>query len=197
MQRRGLEAATNLVDRLIRSVDGDARSGADEDGDRAGAAGPTEDLVRLWVEVVRMGLDAFGQFLPAAAAGGDNATLDIHDGGSRGIVRVEANAPGQAGDTTDSGLPTELWLHNGSARSYCDVSLLCGDLRAADGATLPAAAVRFEPAVVDLPPRSSRGVVVSIRPDAPPGTYRGVVLVGGVPDSWLPIEVAVNSLPEV
>jgi hypothetical protein len=83
----------------------------------------------------------------------------------------------------------EVWLHNGSAADYSEVALHCGDLRASDGAVLSAASVRFDPSVVDLPARSSRGVAVSVSADVPPGTYRGVVLAAGVPDAWLPIEV--------
>jgi hypothetical protein len=84
-----------------------------------------------------------------------------------------------------------VWLHNGSGAAYSDVGLHCGDLRASDRTVLPAASVRFDPSVVDLPARSSRGVVVSVDADVPSGTYRGVVLAAGVPDAWLPIEVVV------
>ena len=56
---------------------------------------------------------------------------------------------------------------------------------------LPAASVRFDPPVVDLPARSSRGVDVSVDADLPAGTYRGVVLAAGIPDAWLPVEVVV------
>ena len=90
-----------------------------------------------------------------------------------------------------AGAEAEVWLHNGSEAAYADVGLHCGDLRASHGGVLPAASVRFDPSVVDLPARSSRGVVVSVDADVPPGTYRGVVLAAGVPDAWLPIEVVV------
>jgi len=205
VQRRGLLAANELVDRLVRSVDGDDIDGTEPHDTSAGsgaprrdastapsAAGPTDDLVRLWVEVVRLGLETFGQFLmpggpgrPDSAAHG--ATLDVPTGASTGIVRVSDVPPASDGGTDRAG--AELWLHNGSAADYSDVALHCGDLRASDGAVLSAASVRFDPSVVDLPARSSRGVAVSVSADVPPGTYRGVVLAAGVPDAWLPIEV--------
>jgi hypothetical protein len=208
VQRRGLLAANELVDRLVRSVDGEGDGpGGPHDTSAGGAAGPrdaaasstpgpTDDLVRLWVEVVRLGLDTFGQFLmpggpgrPDSAAHG--ATLDVPTGASTGVVRVSdvPPAPPSDGDTDRAG--AEVWLHNGSAADYSDVALHCGDLRASDGAVLPAASVRFDPSVVDLPARSSRGVAVSVSADVPPGTYHGVVLATGLPDAWLPIEVVI------
>jgi hypothetical protein len=71
--------------------------------------------------------------------------------------------------------------------------LHCGDLRAADGAVLPAVSVRFDPPDVDLPARSSRGVGVSVDTDVPVGAFHGVVLATGIPDAWLPIEVVVTA----
>jgi hypothetical protein len=203
VQRRGLLAANELVDRLVRSVDGDgsaephdtsaSEAASRHDAAAPSAGGPTDDLLRLWVEVVRVGLDTFGHVLmpggpgrPDTAAHG--ATLDVATAASTGVVRVLVfPAPSSGGGTDGAG--AEVWLHNGSAADYSDVALHCGDLRASDGAVLPAASVRFDPSVVDLPARSSRGVTVSVAADVPPDTYRGVVLAAGVPDAWLPMEV--------
>jgi hypothetical protein len=158
--------------------------------------GPTDDLVRLWVEVVRLGLDTFGQFLIPGGpgrpdSGAHAATLDVATAASTGVVRIGVvhPPPSSAGGTDCAN--AEVWLHNGSAAAYSDIALHCGDLRASNGAVLPAASVRFEPPIADLPARSSRGVVVSVGTDVPPGTYRGVVLAAGIPDAWLPIEVVV------
>jgi hypothetical protein len=209
VERRGLRAANELVDRLVHSIDGDGEPHDDgpRDGsasaasshDAAGpsAAGLTDNLVRLWAELVRLGLDTFGQVAspggPSRAdGGGRGATLDIVTGASTGMVRIEVVPPEPASDRgTTSHAQTEVWLHNGSHGDYADVALHCGDLRASDGAVLPATSVRFDPAAVDLPARSSRGVAISVTTDGPPGTYRGVVLATGVPDAWLPIEVVV------
>lgn len=208
VQRRGLHAANELVDRLVRSVDGErddvgdadpydtsAGSGASRRDASAApfAPGPTDDLVRLWVEVVRLGLETFGQFLmpggPGRPGGGAGAAaLDVATAASTGVVRVVMPPAPSSGANTDRA-GAEVWLHNGSADAYSEVALHCGDLRASDGTVLPAASVRFDPSVMDLPARSSRGVIVSVGADTPPGTYRGVVLAAGVPDAWLPIEV--------
>ncbi len=209
MQRRGLLAANELVERLVRSVDGDRDSPAGPHDTSAGeaalhrdaaapsAGGLTDDLVRLWVEVVRLGLDTFGPLLTRAGPGGPEgdargATLDVATAASTGVVRVSVVPPAPSSDGGTDRAGAEVWLHNGSAADYSDVALHCGDLRASDGAVLPAASVRFDPSVVDLPARSSRGVAVSVGADVPPGTYRGVVLAAGVPDAWLPIEVVMG-----
>jgi hypothetical protein len=208
VQRRGLLAASELAERLVRSVDGEGQGAgrAAHDDTAAGrsaprhdtpiapsAAGPVDDLVRLWGEVVRLGLETFGQFLRPGVPGRPDsgsgiATLDVGTGTSTGVVRVVVS-PMPLPDASTDRADAEVWLHNGSAEAYYEVALHCGDLRASDGAVLPAASVRFDPSVTDLPARSSRGVVVSVQAELPPGTYRGVVLAAGVPDAWLPIEV--------
>ncbi len=222
VQRRGLVAAGDLVDRLVRMVDGDDRLGDGVGvGDRTGAdagpgargadaaaerrdpltAGATDELVRAWADIVRLGLDAFGQFLPPTATGRPDtpgrASVDIATGVSTGVVRLEvacgrsASGAGPA-DPTGVRPGVEVWLHNAGGQEHAGLRLHCGDLRASDGTVLPAGALRFDPDVVDLPSRSSRGVVVSVEADPPPGTYRGVILAAGVPDAWLPFEVVVS-----
>jgi hypothetical protein len=56
--------------------------------------------------------------------------------------------------------------------------------------------LRFEPDIVPMPARSSRGVTVEVEigDDVAPGSYRGTLLADGHPDVWLPIELAINSL---
>lgn len=208
VERRGLLAANELVDRLVRSVDGGHDDGAGPPRTDAGTApsrrdsagpprlGPADDLMRLWVEVVRLGIDAFGHLLTPAGPhrpdhGGHVATVDT-SGAATGVVRIIL-APPEPSSTDGTDRPSaEVWLHNGSHAPCSGVALHCGDLRAADGAVLPAASMRFEPPLVDLPARSSRGVEVSVDGVVPSGTYRGVVLAAGIPDAWLPLEVVVT-----
>jgi hypothetical protein len=221
VQRRGLLAASDLVDRLVGSVDGDSAGVGDvpaaaspgAGGDAQPAAGATEDLVRLWVDMVRLGLDAFGGLLTPEATGPSRgpggATVDVATARSTDVVRLTVGRGAAADGEADVEAGVEVWLHNGSGQAYTGLLPHCGDLRTSDGGVLPAAAVGFDPPVVDLPARSSRGVVVTVtssangsgdvsaggRVGAPPGTYRGVILVGGLPEVWLPVEVAVVGHP--
>ena len=98
--------------------------------------------------------------------------------------------------TSEPGSTTaEVWLHNTSQSDLGSVSLRCSDLLAHDGHKISADAVRFDPDVVPLPARSSRGVTVevTVAQDLRPGLYRGMLLVTDHPDLWLP--VALTSAP--
>jgi hypothetical protein len=211
VERRGLLAADELVDRLVRAVDGDHDERAGQPRAESGGPSPrraapallrlggAEDLMRVWVQFLRVGLDAFADLLPSEGADGPDdcahAALVDTRGVATGMVRISvARADSASADGTDPPR-AEVWLHNGSRAPGPAVALHCGDLRAADGAVLPAASVRFDPPLVDLPARSSRGVGVSVDDDASPGTYRGVVLATGIPDAWLPIEVVIAAHP--
>jgi hypothetical protein len=200
VQRRGLRAAGELVDRLVSSVDGD--SGGDDDtaargqGPAGSSFGSVDELVQVWLELVRLGVDVIGQAATAQPPrnhddrGVQGATVDVGSQRSRGSVRLEV----RAGHPSPSGeREVEVWLHNGTADTHGGIRLHCGDLRAHDGRTLPADAVRFEPPVVDLPARSSRGITVHATAAdlAAAGTYHGMILAAGAPGVWLPLEVDV------
>jgi hypothetical protein len=103
-------------------------------------------------------------------------------------VRLELEDSGQRESAAG-----EIWLHNGTSAAVGPLVLSCGPLSAPGRETLEAR-VDFDPAEVPpLPPRSSRGVVVSV--DAAsgrsPGLYRGTIQAEGAPALWLPIEVTV------
>jgi hypothetical protein len=200
VQRRGLLAATELVDRLVDAVDG-----APDDGDgaeravrhdgpdtREAAPGSIDELVELWLQLVRLGADVIAQVAapsrpthtnpPAAHAARDQRpSIDVVAQAGTGLVSVTASRG------------AEVWLDNTGADDRQGLRLRAGGLLSHEGAALPSGSLRFEPAVVDLPGRSSRGVAVSAVPgDAPPGTYRGVIVAQGAPDAWLPVEVVVG-----
>jgi hypothetical protein len=49
--------------------------------------------------------------------------------------------------------------------------------------------------VAELPARSSRGIAIGVggwEGRAEPGTYRGIVMVTGLADVWLPVTVVVD-----
>jgi len=223
IQRRGLRAAGELVDRLIGAVDGDGRedpaaSGDGVDGadgsprrvarspDGSVAGSPPADLLQLWMDVFQRGLQAMAAMARPdgahATGGGPIATADVGRGTVTGAVHltVSADRPGEgpAGSNRPLGRTgsAEVWLHNGTAEARSGLRLHSGALRAHDGSTLPASALRFDPPSLDeLPARSSRGVVVvaDVAGGVPGGVYRGVLLVSGAPDVWLPIVVEVAS----
>ena len=222
IQRRGLRAAGELVDRLIGAVDGDGREnpaaavdGVDgSDGSERKAAGspggsvagsPPADLLQLWMDVFQRGLQAMAAMARSdgvdVAGGGPIATADVgrgtvrrrrHHRGRRAIGEGPAGSDGQPGRTGSA----EVWLHNGTADARPGLRLHTGDLRTHDGSTLPDSALWFDPPSLDeLPARSSRGVVVvaDVADGLPDGVYRGVLLVAGAPDVWLPIVVTLAS----
>jgi hypothetical protein len=223
IQRRGLRAAGELVDRLIGAVDGDGREspaaavdGSDgSDGSELRAAGspgesvagsPPADLLQLWMDVFQRGLQAMAAMARpdgAHVAGGRPiATADVGRGTVTGVVDItvggERSGEGPAGSDGQPGRmgSAEVWLHNGTADARPGLRLHTGDLRTHDGNTLPDSSLRFDPPSLDeLPARSSRGVVVvaDVADGLPDGVYRGVVLVAGAPDVWLPIVVTLAS----
>jgi hypothetical protein len=208
VQRRGLIAAGELVDRLIGAVDGDpspsvpgraTRPTPDDDPQ-------TLDFVNVWIEVFQRGLQAMmpatRSYGPAATNGAQIATADLARGTTTGAVHIQVAADSGSPDNGDGGSTggarpggsAEVWLHNGTPEPLLGLRLHAGDLRAHDGRTLPEFALLFEPPSLDeLPARSSRGVVVTaeVADGIPGGVFRGVLLVTGAPDVWLPIVVTV------
>ncbi len=212
IQAEGFRAASRIVDRFARAVGsagsvGSAASGqstappsdggvtnghpgADTNGaangDDAGAAGVREfeRLTRAWWSTV-------GQFLlrsmpVTAQANGHPVSLDVNDADAKSAVQLEAAVAGSAS--------TEVWLHNRGPDDRADVRLQCSDLLSHEGNVIGADAVLIDTAVVPMPRRSSRGVVITIdlAPEVSPGIYRGTLLASGHPDLWLPVVLTVR-----
>jgi hypothetical protein len=205
VQRRGLFAAGELVDRLVRLVDGDAGAnvkradGARDSVDGSASArtarppASVDEVVELWLELVRLGADVIRQFArPTAHDLGHGATVDVGSRSHAESVHLVASL-GRGARGPDP--MAEIWLHNGTERDQAGIELHSSDLTAHDGTTLPAGAVEFRPTNIDLPARSSRGVVVAVAVgDTPPATYRGIILATNLPEVWLPLEVQVDPL---
>ena len=200
IQAEGFRAASRIVDRFARAVGSNANgktSGATNghpavdpdaaaDGNSAGAAGiqEFERLTRAWWSM-------FGQFLlrsmpVTAQAGGHPLSLDVNNADRKAGLNFEAAVAGSAS--------TEVWLHNRGPDDRPDVRLQCSDLLSHEGNVIRADAVLIDSAVVPMPRRSSRGVVITINlaPDVLPGIYRGTVLASGHPDLWLPVVLTVR-----
>ncbi len=183
IQAEGLRAASDLLERVL---------GADQEGPTASSPSPTPPspgggdygaLVDAWAELLQRIATGLG---PPAEPG--TVTVPVDSDAVAPPVRLELEDSGQLQSAAG-----EIWLHNGTSAAVGPLVLRCGPLSAPGGETLEAR-VDFEPTdLPQLPPRSSRGVVVSVavgsRPS--PGLYRGTIQAEGAPTLWLPIEVAI------
>jgi hypothetical protein len=139
-----------------------------------------EPLIRSWWSMV-------GQFLlgssprNADAVSPETATLDFSNAAAEGRLDLGA----AAGDTATA----EAWLHNRGAGDMGQIRLRCSDLLAPDGSVIGSDAVTFDPALVPMPSRSSRGIDVKVQvpQGVQPDVYRGTVLVEGHSQLWLPV----------
>lgn len=193
IQAEGFRAASELVDRFARIATtggngkgSSTRSTPLSNEQRAELFGATdfEPLMRSWWSM-------FGRLLLGSAwsresTAEDAATLDFAGPGANGTLDLTATAPGVA--------VAEVWLHNKGPTDFGEIRLRCGELLADHGGVLGSAAVSFTPDAIAMPGRSSRGidVRVTVPDDLLPGVYRGVVLVAGHPQLWLPVALTVR-----
>jgi hypothetical protein len=193
--RQGLLAAGEIIERLTTLVDG--QGGAI--GGQAGADGRTVGgAAEQWGELARAWLLGMARL----AGNGPNAApvpvapAPVPAGAARpaaDVLRLSLRPPGSASAV--------VWLHNGTPVDQRGLRPHCGELRAENGGTLRVA-LRFEPAVVErLAAGASCGVEVTAGAGevdgagvgVATGTYRGLILVAGQPDTWLPIEVTIGA----
>lgn len=196
IQARGFRAASELVDRFVRTADAD-RAATDpsaeeldsEQVDReipSAATLPDADrLLRSWQRLIGEVAGSLRGAVSPSQSG--TATFDLVNDTSSGQVVLEAREPGA--------VSTEVWLHNGGTVDLGKVRLRCSDLLAHDGTIIASRSVRFEPDTVAMVARSSRGVTmqVDVADDLPPGHYRGTLLADGHDEVWLPVVLTVTS----
>ncbi|KWX67571.1 hypothetical protein ASJ79_21350 [Mycobacterium sp. NAZ190054] len=189
IQADGFRAASELVDRFVRMASAGigaygqpaqpvTPAGAQDRADLFGATG-LEPFVASWWAMVEQFLK-----LPAQCeqpSGAAEPTLDLATATASGCVRLTATPNGAA--------TSELWLRNSGSVDLGKIRLRCGGLLADHGATIGPEVTGFDPEIVPMPGRSSRGVTVQLElaRQTAPGTYRGMVLVDGHPDVWLPL----------
>jgi hypothetical protein len=180
VQRRSVQAAAALVERLVASVDG--HPDADADTEDAAPRSADDDSLVAFAKLWRQSMTSF-----AAAVTGDEedeARIDVSAGATPAPLRVALTGGSSAG-------AVEVWLHNPTADALDKLRVHCVAPRAHDGRELKAA-ITAEPDAFDLPARSSRGVTITVSASkARPGVYHGLVLVEGLPEQWLPIEITV------
>lgn len=185
IQERGFRAATDVVSRFVRMTDrglGAAGAPSSEAKPEDGSAATYPDLGRILTSL-QGAVSQLGQSVLNNNAAPPEAALDLVNSASRGQAVLEASGPGPA--------VGEIWLHNRGPQDMGKVRLRCSDLLAHDGALIEAAAIRFEPDVVPMPARSSRGITVEVDVAVhhSPGWYRGTMLADGHADVWLPVSL--------
>lgn len=195
IQAEGFRAASEILDRFVGMVGqggngaqpaptGDVGIGRNSDARRSAvsavsAVSAAEQWTRTWWATV-------GQLLLRAAPGGARApgsaaALDLTNADADGQLCFEVSGTGRAA--------AEVWLHNRGPTDLGPVRLRCSDLLSHEGHRIDSAAVQFDPDTVPMPARSSRGVQaqIAVAQGLRPGPYRGMVLVTGHPDLWLPV----------
>jgi hypothetical protein len=202
VQRRGLQAARELVDRVLSTIDHSGEPAADSPLDDAASSGPEktpplEDLIQGWWDLAAQVLTAMAT-APGTGPGPSERpapsarpiTVDVTSQGTPTLWRLRAASNGELA------APTELWLRNPSSLPVGPLRLSVGNLLASDGTPLGSSCLRFDPPEVELPARSARCVVPTLAGQPlVPGTYRGVVQAEGAPNLWVTLDIAVESGP--
>jgi len=200
VQRRGLRAAQELVDRVVGSIDPaqESTTGSRTNGSISNGAGPDApfgDLVQACGELAAQVLAAMAggsatvTNRPVPGAPERSITVDVTEPARPVVWRLRSDSKGQLL------APVELWLHNPSATPVGPLRLRVGALQAADGAVVGGSCVQFDPEeVAELPARSARGVEVALSVDEQlhPGTYRGLIQADGAPNVCVTLEIAVG-----
>jgi hypothetical protein len=186
IQARGFRAATEVVDRLLRSAKPSPADGA-HPGDAGRPSGGTADADRV-LDLGQQVIGHLARSVREALAPQDKvAGVDLNQ--ARGTGGITVVCPAGSGAAT-----AEVWLHNTGSVDLGDVRLRCSELLSHDGSVIDSAAVRFEPDTVPMPGRSSRGVTIEVQVPTtlPAGRYRGTLVADGYPDVWLPVDVTVG-----
>lgn len=197
IQAEGFRAASQIVDRFVRiaanGLNGDGQPASTRaplsDDQRADLFGATdvEPLIRSWWSVVgQLFIRSAPPRIPAQDSP-EPATLEFSHAEARGQLCLEAQGPGV--------VTAEVWLHNSGGNDIGEARLRCSDLLSDDGCVVSSSAIAFDPALVPMPGRSSRGidVTIDVAYDAQPGLYRGTLLVEGHPQLWLPVVLTIHS----
>jgi hypothetical protein len=188
VQARGFRAASEVVDRFVRlaSKTNVANAGQSSSSSEVEHNGNKQTREPLGLDVDRFvgSWESLMGRLVQSLRGSPAPrfpTLDLTITESYGVLSLSAVPGGRA--------CSEVWLHNGGPKDLGEVKLRCSDLLRHDGGVVAAHSVRFEPDVVAMPARSSRGVCVEVdvAEVLPAGAYRGTLLAHGHPDVWLPV----------
>jgi hypothetical protein len=196
VQRAGLDAAAQVIDRLLDLLPGDATEAPEPhnaEPHRDGASAVPElrrSVARafdLYSDLVRRSFENYADLVEQTLR---VRGLQLHAGEDQqaGPLVVVATSGEEARGT--------VWLHNTTAAS-ASARLLLTDLTAHDGSVLTGTAGRFLPAEMIVAPGGSASATLVLAVNrAAPGTYRGHILARGLPDAAVPIQVSVTGAPQ-
>jgi hypothetical protein len=194
-QRRGLDAATQVVRDFVDLLDTQPPSDTQPSSDPADGMGSVNGhepgLTQLRVTVARA-LDLYADLVRRSFEGyadlmdqmlrSRGVELGSADGG---LLTLQGAAGARATGT--------VWMHNTTARR-ASVTPHLTDLASHDGRAVPASAGRFQPAALTIEPSASTSATVEVvLGDIVPGVYRGYVLARGLPEVALPVRLLVRA----
>jgi hypothetical protein len=194
-QRRGLDAATQVVRGFVDLLDtqppSDTPPSSEPAGDMGSVNGHEPGLAQLRVTVARA-LDLYADLIRRSFEG----YADLMDQmlRSRGVEfgSVDGGQLTLQGAAGARAIGT-VWMHNTAAQRASAVPRLT-DLASHDGHVVPASAGRFQPVTLTIEPSASTSATVEVvLGDVAPGVYRGYVLARGLPDVALPVRLLVRT----
>lgn len=190
VQRRGLEAANQVISRLTE------RTNAARSGDST--TGPQDQMAAMADAFIESVVAAAAAMAPGSdrpsgppAGGGPAAGRDRSDGKSGDPVAPEVlSSAGRPGESAHA----QLWVHNYTDDPAAEIRIHFTELIDACGSRLPNTCVTVRPdQPFDLSAASSRPVqlTVDLPSDAVPGRYRAIVTAANLADLWLVLAVDV------
>jgi hypothetical protein len=193
VQRRGMDAAAQVIEGFIAGLDGERPSrptGPDVElanGQEPGFGQLRISVARaldLYTDLVRRSFEGYADLVEQTLRARGVRLHGVGDG------QAELTLQGTAGDQATG----TVWLHNTTDQPASAVLHLSG-LTAHDGLVVPATSGSFQPAAIHLAPGASvsTGLVVALQGVAA-RVYRGHVLAGGLPDAALPLRLVVGEV---
>jgi hypothetical protein len=187
VQRRGIETAMDVFDRLIAELDGfdgrrprvDPSLGGSDGAEpselpqlRAAVARTVDVYADLFRRTIELYADVVESVLRSGGTEADRNGAEVTLAGSPGTEAVAA-----------------VWIHNTTPTWVDAVALRMTDLTAHDGSRIAASAASFTPEILHVGPGASRSSSLSLRvpASAAPGLYVGHVLATGLPGTRLSV----------
>ena len=187
--RRGLDAATQIVDRLTHLFDGIAAHETDDSapGGHAGGEGRDNALHRLQGDMTRM-FDLWSEAMVDMI----DATFDAIRSSDNG---ARPTAPGREsiviGPIVPGGRGTAQ-IHAVGSVGQGLVTYRAGVFESSGGGRLAASTITIEPTMLADGDHRPVTVFVDVLPGTPPGRYHGFVFAEGVDTATIVVEIEVG-----